>query len=168
MKLRPWITGPCAAVAAAAALLMTQAALAHGTKAGDIAIDHPYSTPTPPGARTGALYFRRLTNTGASADRLRSATTPVARVVEFHEMRMDGDIMRMRAIPALELPAKVELTVRHGGTLHLMLVDLKQPLKEGDRFPVTLEFERAGKQEVMAWVQQPRGTAAPEHDAHAR
>jgi copper(I)-binding protein len=139
-------------------------ALAHDFKAGALVIDHPYATPTPPSARTGAVYFRTLKNTGREADRLLGARTPAAASVEIHRSTMDGDVMRMRQIDALALPAGAEIKVRHGGELHLMLVDLKAPLKEGERFPIWLRFERAGEREVMVWVQQPRDSgAAPAH-----
>jgi len=72
--------------------------------------------------------------------------------------------MRMRAVEGIELPPKSELQLRHGGEVHLMLIDLKVPLRNGDRFPMTLRFERAGEREVMVWVQQPRdAAAAPAH-----
>ena len=149
------------------AVLMPNVATAHEARAGAVTIEHPYAVPTPPGARTGGMYFRRLKNGGADLDRLTAASTPIARTIEFHRMQMDGDVMRMRAQPTIDLPPGKELEVRHGGTLHLMLLDLKQPLKDGDRFPVTLTFERGGRQEVMVWVQRPRAAAtAPEHDAH--
>jgi copper(I)-binding protein len=64
--------------------------------------------------------------------------------------------MRMREVPAIDLPPKTVIELRHGGSYHLMLMDLKQPLKDGDRFDMTLNFERAGKQTVKVWVQQPR------------
>ncbi|MEY8876538.1 MAG: copper chaperone PCu(A)C [Leptothrix sp. (in: b-proteobacteria)] len=141
---------------------------AHETRAGDIVIEHAYAVPTPPGARTGGVYFRSLNNTGKSVDRLIAASTPVAASVEFHEMRMDGEVMRMRALKAIDLAPGTQTPMRHGGSLHVMLIGLKQALKEGDRFPVTLEFERGGKKEVMAWVQKPRDAAdAAEHAAHA-
>jgi copper(I)-binding protein len=142
-------------------------AWAHGSKLGDLAIEHPYAVPTPPAARTGAVYFREIRNEGKVDDRLRSASTPIARTVEFHEMKVSGDVMRMRALPVLDLPAGQAVPLRHGGTLHIMLVDLKQPLKDGDRFPVTLDFERAGRKEVMVWVQTPRDAAKPEAGGHA-
>lgn len=148
----------------AALLLAPAPAWAHDFKAGALVIDHPYATPTPAGARTGAVYFRTLKNTGREADRLLGARTPAAASVEIHRSTMDGDVMRMRQIDALELPPGTELKVRHGGELHLMLIDLKAPLKEGDRFAIWLRFERAGEREVVVWVQQPRdGGAGPAH-----
>lgn len=143
------------------------AALAHDFKAGELRIDHPYATPSVPGLKTGAVYFRTLRNPGAQADRLLSATTPVAARVEIHQMRMGGDVMRMRAVPALALPARSELRLRHGmpNGHHLMLFELKAPLQDGERFPLTLRFERAGEREVMVWVQTPR-RPAPGHVHH--
>lgn len=138
---------------------------AHDFKAGELRVDHPYATPSAPGLKTAALYFRTIKNPGAQADRLLSATTPVAGRVELHRMQMDGDVMRMRAVPSIELPAKSDLKLRHGtpNGHHLMLLDLKAPLQDGDRFPVTLTFERAGTHEVMVWVQTPR---QPEQHKH--
>lgn len=148
-----------------AGLAACAAAAAHDFKVGDLVIDHPYATPTPAGATTGAVYFRTLKNTGTQADRLLGVTTPAAASVEMHRSSVDaGNVMRMRAIDALELPAGAALKVRHGGEYHLMLVGLKAPLAVGERFPIRLRFERAGEREVMAWVQQPRDAgAATEH-----
>lgn len=156
-----------------AASLLTGPAHAHGSKAGDVRIDHPYSTPTPPGLRTGAVYFRTLANTGKQADRLLAAETPVAAKVEFHEMKLVGDIMKMRALPSIDLAPGQSIALRHGGELHIMLLDLRKPLQEGDRFPVTLTFERGGKEEVMVWVQKPKAATQDmdknhgQHGAHA-
>lgn len=139
------------------------AALAHDFKAGDLRIDHPYATPTRPGMTTGSVYFRGIRNTGVVADKLLSASTPAAASVEIHRMQMvqvgQGDVMQMRAVPALEIPAGTTLAMKHGTPdgHHLMLVGLKAPLKDGDRFPVTLTFEKAGTHEVKVWVQMPRG-----------
>ena len=140
-------------------------AQAHDFKAGDLRIDHPYAVPSRPGPTTGAVYFRGIRNTGAVADRLVSASTPVAASVEIHRMEMvqvvQGDVMQMRAVPALEIPAGATVAMKHGSPdgYHLMLGGLKAPLKDGDRFPVTLTFEKAGRHEVKVWVQTPRGLA---------
>lgn len=145
-------------------------ALAHDFKAGDLRIDHPYATPTRPGLTTGAVYFRGIRNTGQAADRLLSARTPAAARVEIHRMQMDGEVMKMRAVPALELPPGATVPLRHGSSdgHHLMLLELKAPLRDGDRFPVQLTFERAGEHEVMVWVQTPRerGGGGLTHHAH--
>ena len=156
----------CFATILAAAL--SSNAWAHGVKAGDLAIDHPYATPTRPGLATAAVYFRAIKNNGTEPDRLLSARTPAAATVELHRMEMDGDVMRMRAVPAVELPAKTEVRLRHGTPdgHHLMLLGLKAPLKDGDRFPVTLTFQRAGEREVMVWVQTPRRSKKEAEHAH--
>ena len=144
----------------AVALGAASTVAAHESKVGNVVIEHAYALPTPPGATAGALYFRSLKNTGTQADRLVSVRATAARAVEIHHMQMDGNVMRMRAVESLELPPGAELKLRHGGEWHLMLLDLKAPLKTGDRFQVTLHFEKAGDVEVTAWVQQPRSDAA--------
>lgn len=145
-------------------LALGATAQAHDFRAGDVSIDHPYALPTPAGARTGAVYFRGLKNKGAQADRLIGASTPAAASVEVHRSSMDGNVMKMRAIESLDLPAGEEVKLRHGGTLHVMLIGIKEPLKVGDRFPLVLRFERGGQTEVMVWVQQPK--APDEGHAH--
>jgi len=147
------------AVAGAAWLLAAQGTAAHGTRAGDIVIDHPYAVPSPVGSTTGAMYFRALKNHGEQADRLLGARTAVAESVEIHRSTLDGNVMRMRAVDALPLPAKSTVKPMHGGEWHLMLLNLKAPLKDGDRFTATLRFERAGEKDVSVWVQQPRAGA---------
>jgi hypothetical protein len=73
---------------------------------------------------------------------------------------MDGDVMRMRAVPSLDLPAGAAVKVRHGGGTHLMLIDLKDRLQDGKCFPLWLRFERAGEREVKVCVQTPRDADA--------
>lgn len=151
------------AMLVAACLAVTVGPLAaHDFRLGPLRIDHPYATPTPTGAVNGAAYLRRIRNTGDAPDRLIGASTPVARTVEIHRSVVDAtQVMRMRAIDGIDLPPKVELQLRHGGEVHLMLIDRKRPLTEGDRFPLTLRFQKAGEREVTVWVQKPRGSASP-------
>jgi copper(I)-binding protein len=147
------------------ALSLSQAH-AHDFKQGDLVIDHPYATPSLAGTRNGSVYFKGLRNRGGQADRLIAAKSAVAERVELHQMQMDGQVMRMREVPAIELPARTEVNLRHGGagTHHLMLQGLKQPLKDGDRFDLELVFEKAGTRKVNVWVQTPRsGNANPTH-----
>jgi copper(I)-binding protein len=148
-------------VVAAVALFVPPPAVAHDFRAGAIVIDHPYAPPTPGGATTGAVYFRTLKNTGREPDRLLSASSPAATVVELHRSTIENDVMKMRQLPALDLPPGASLKVRHGGEIHLMLIGLKAPLKNGDRFPVRLKFERAGEREIVVHVQQPRTDGKP-------
>ena len=154
-----------AALAASAAL--AGPALAHDFRLGPLRIDHPYATPTPPGASTGAAYLRGIRNTGEQADRLIGASTPAARAVEIHRSVIDAqNVMRMRAIDGIDLPPKGEVQLRHGGEHHLMLIGLQQPLNNGDRFPMTLRFEKAGEREVTVLVQQPRDAAGAHQHKH--
>jgi copper(I)-binding protein len=157
-----------AAVGVAAALFaFVPPAAAHDFKLGPLRIDHPYATPTPAGAANSAAYLRGIRNTGEQPDRLVGASTPVARSVEIHRSVIDAqNVMRMRAVDGIALPPKAEVQLRHGGEHHLMLIDLKQPLKDGDRFPMTLRFEKAGEREVMVWVQTPRGAAGAHQHKH--
>ncbi|MFS2002007.1 copper chaperone PCu(A)C [Duganella sp. CT11-25] len=99
---------------------------------------------------TGA--FMTLTSTqGAS---LVGASSPAAGVVEVHEMKMVDDVMRMRQIAVLELPAGKPVALSPGG-YHLMLLELKQPLKDGDKVPLTLEIEDAQKVRSKIVVEAP-------------
>lgn len=151
------------------ALVMSNTARAHDFRVGAIVIDHPYATPSLAGSRSGAAYIKVLRNKGDAPDRLLSAQTPAAARVSLHAMQMDGEVMRMREVPAIELPAQSALRMGHAQRsgnakgYHLMLEDLKAPLKEGERFDMTLRFEKAGERTVQIWVQTPRGTAAHSH-----
>jgi copper(I)-binding protein len=84
----------------------------------------------------------------AQPARLVSAASPVAGVVEIHEMAMEGNVMRMRAISGLELPAGKLVELKPGG-YHVMLMQLKQPLEPGSTVPVTLVVESGGKRESI-------------------
>ena len=96
----------------------------------------------PPGARTAGAYFT-IENRGTTEDRLVGATSPRASAVELHSMRDDAGVMRMRSVPAI--PVRPGETVRLAPNgLHLMLIDPKPPLKEGEHIPLTLRFEHAG------------------------
>jgi copper(I)-binding protein len=109
--------------------------------------------------------FAQLTST--TGGKLVSASSPVANIVEIHEMAMEGDVMKMRAIPGLDLPAGKAVDLKPGG-YHVMLIDLKQALKAGDTVPVKLVIEgRDGKRETID-VNAPvralaAGKAEPKH-----
>ena len=85
--------------------------------------------------------FAQLTSAGGG--KLVSVASPLAGVAEIHEMAMDGNVMKMRAVPAIDLPAGKTVELKPGG-YHVMLMDLKQELKAGDAVPVTLVVEGAG------------------------
>ncbi len=107
-------------------------------------------------AGTGA--FMRLT--ASQPLRLVGVSTPVAGVAEVHEMRMDGDVMRMRAIPALDLPAGQAVELKPG-SYHLMLMALKAPVKADTRVPVTLLLRDAQGTERRLELQVPVSLQAP-------
>jgi periplasmic copper chaperone A len=97
--------------------------------------------------------FARITS--AQGGRLVSASSPVAGVVEIHEMAMSGDVMKMRALPnGLDLPAGKAVELKPGG-YHVMLMDLKQQLKAGDTVPVTLVIEGADKKRETVEIKAP-------------
>ncbi len=82
----------------------------------------------------------------ASSARLVSAKSPAANIVEIHEMVMEGNVMKMRAIPGIEIPAGQTLNLKPG-SYHVMLIDLKQQIKAGDTVPITLVFEGLDKKQ---------------------
>lgn len=106
-----------------------------------------------PSGATSAAYFV-VRNGGAEADRLLSAESEVAGAVELHQSRIEEGGMRMRPIEGVDLPAGGEARLEPGG-YHVMLVGLKRELKGGDRFPLTLHFERAGAVMVEVEVRNP-------------
>jgi copper(I)-binding protein len=147
-------------------MLSSTLVYAHGGRAGDITITHPFATPTIPGATYGVAYIVTLENTGKRTDRLLGASTPVAQRAELHKMTVDAaNVMRMREVVDIPLTPGVPVKTRPGGGWHIMLVGLKQPLVDGSSFPMTLEFERGGKTEVKVVVQTPRAPSggAAEH-----
>ena len=131
--------------------IAAMAAQAHEFTVGDIAIGHPYARATAPGQPTGGA-FLRLENRGKADDRLLSASADVGKSTELHTMKMEGDVMRMRELPSIELPAGKYVELKPGA-LHLMIIGLKGPLKEGDKFPLRLKFEKAGEVTVTVNVE---------------
>jgi copper(I)-binding protein len=115
-----------------------------------IVVDHPWARATPAGAKTGAAYMTLIDN-GSSGDRLLTATTPVADHVQFHSVSEEDGVSRMREMRAVEVAPGGKVTFSPGG-MHIMLVGLKQPLKEGQNFPLALSFEKAGKVAVTVSV----------------
>jgi hypothetical protein len=118
--------------------------IADEIKVGDLVIAQAWSRATPKGAKTGGGYLT-IENKGSAPDRLIGGSADVAGKVEIHEMAMSEGVMKMR-------PLEKGLVIEPGKTVklapggyHVMLMELKSPLKQGDKLPVTLEFEKAGK-----------------------
>lgn len=151
-------------IASVAALsLVALPATAHEAKKGDLVIDHPWSRATAPSAPNGGAYLS-IENKGATPDRLLSARGEAAGRIELHIHTMTNGVMQMRPAEGIEVPAggKVELKP---GVLHIMLLGLKAPLVKGERFALTLVFERAGEVPVDVVVDA-AGAGAPTQHGH--
>jgi len=142
----------------AAALLggMSANALAHA-EAAHVEVDGAWVRATVPGQQ-GTGGFMRLK--AKEALTLVGVRSPAAEVAELHEMKMEGDVMRMRAIKALPLPAGKTVELKSGGH-HLMLQQLKAPLVKGSEVPVTLEFKDAKGELSRLHLRLPVATSAP-------
>jgi len=142
----------------AASLLATTAALA---QSGTITVENAWSRAAMAG-RNGAVFLTIIDK--GQPDSLVSASSPVADHVEVHESLMDQGVMKMRAVPALPVTAEKPVTLAPGG-YHIMLMNLKQPLAEGDKVQVTLNFEKAGAVTTTAIVAK-AGAPQPGGAAH--
>lgn len=145
------LTSVAAAVAATVLVAASLPSFAHSYKTGDLTIGHPWSRATVGTARPGVAYLS-VTNAGKDSDRLLSAQSPVCARVELHETQRKDGMMSMAPIAAVEIPAGGKVALAPGG-IHLMLVGLKRPLVEGERVPMTLVFEKAGKLAVELKVE---------------
>jgi periplasmic copper chaperone A len=131
---------------------------AHEFKLGAIEIDHPWSRATPKGATVAGGYFK-LKNAGPEADRLVGGSSEAGGRFEIHEMTMDGGVMRMRPL-ANGLEIKPGQTVElKPGSFHVMIIGLKKPLQQGERFKGTLKFEKAGSVDVEYAVEAMGGAS---------
>jgi len=147
-------------VALLAAALACGAAFAHDYQVRMLHVSNPFARATPPGAKVAGA-FMSIENQGKEADRLVSITSPAAGVVAIHEMAMNGGVMTMHAVQGIDLKPGATVELRPGG-YHVMLEDLKQPLKQGDQIPLLLTFEKAGAMEIKVKVEA-MGAAAHTH-----
>jgi hypothetical protein len=157
------------------AALLTPAisAFAHEYRQGDLVIGHPWARPTPGESKVGAAYLS-IKNAGKAEDKLTGAKADIAERVEIHEHIHDaGGVMRMREVAGgLIAPAGETVEMKPGG-YHIMLLGLKQRLEEGQSFPMTLNFARAGDMQVEVKIerapthdQKPAGEAHSHHHKH--
>jgi copper(I)-binding protein len=131
---------------------------------GKVAVEQPWARETAAGQQVGGG-FMIISNRGKTADRLISASSPVANEVQLHNMTMDGGIMRMRQVEGgIAIPANGRLELKPG-SYHIMFMGLKRPLRQGERFAVTLRFKQAGQLTVRFTV-QPVGAAGPKGGSH--
>jgi copper(I)-binding protein len=130
--------------------------------AGAVDVRGAWARPTPPGAEVGAAYFEIHSRSG---DRLLEVVTPAARRAEIHTMSMKDDVMQMRRVDAVPVPAGKPVALAPGG-LHVMLLGLARPLVAGETVPLQLKFEKAGTVTVNVTVRaegDAASTGAPRH-----
>lgn len=143
----------------AAAALVAWPASAQDYKLGSLEITQPWTRATAPTAKAGGG-FVTITNKGTTADRLIAARSAVSDKVEIHEMKMDGNVMRMRELDkGLEIAPGATVTLKPGG-YHMMFMELKAPFAKDTKVPVTLVFAKAGSIDVELPVQA-IGAGAP-------
>ena len=127
-----------------------------------VKVDKAWARATVQGQQaTGAF----MTLTATQATQLVAVSTPVAGVAEIHEMKMDAGVMKMRALPALNLPAQQAVELKPGG-FHLMLMDLKAPLSKDASVALTLTFKDAKGVETRQQVNLPVTTGMPQGHDH--
>ena len=136
-----------------ASLALASAALAQTSQ---LEVSDAWARATPGKAENGVAY---LTIRSPTSDRLVSASSPVAKKAELHTMEMAGMVMKMRPLAGLDIPAGQPVALKPGGE-HIMLLGLTRPLREGQSFPLTLNFEKAGTRTVTVAVEKP-GAAGP-------
>src|SRR5512135_693406 len=150
---------PLYAFALGAALLACAPAMARDYTLKSLTIVDPNARATPPGARSGGAYLT-IQNHGKDNDELIGATSPIAASTELHTMRMEGDVMRMRAVTSIGIPAGSTMSLAPDG-YHVMFVGLKKPLVAGKVVPLTLKFAKAGTIDVEVTVTPLDSAASP-------
>ncbi len=130
-------------------------------RVGQIKVENPYTRATVAGQKV-AGGFMKIENKGA-ADQLISASSPIAAEMQLHTMSMEGNVMKMREVKAIDVPANGSVDLKPGG-LHLMFMDIKAPLKAGESVPVKLKFQKAGELEIKVPVRELGGGSS--HSKH--
>lgn len=143
-------------------LIAALLALTSLSAAAEVTVTDPWVRATVPQQKaTGAFMVLRADHDA----KLVAARSEVAGVVEIHEMRMDGDVMKMNPIPSLALPANTDVALKPGG-YHVMLLDLKRQMKDGDSVPLTLVVEQADGQRTEMNIAAPVRPLKPAMPAH--
>ena len=122
-------------------------------------VSNAWARATPGKAEIGGVY---LSLQSPVADRLTGLSTPVASTAQLHTGTMEGGIMKMRPLPELDLPAGQPVALKPGGE-HIMLIGLQQPLREGQSFTLTLNFEKAGARSVSVAVEKAGAMSGMHH-----
>lgn len=137
---------------------------AHEFRAGDLVIDHPYAIASGSAGQHGSAHLKRIHNGGTLPDRLLGATSPMAERVELRSTKPEG--LQLPALPALEIPPRSSVSLRHDSPFQLALVGLRRPLMKDETFELTLVFERAGSKTVKVDVVVPRAAKAEAPHRH--
>jgi copper(I)-binding protein len=138
-------------------------ASAQQVKVGDLVLDHAWARATPTGAKIGGG-FLTIENKGAAPDKLMGASSPAAGKIEVHETAMNNGVATMHPVKGgLPIAPGQSVTLAPGG-YHLMMMELKGPLKKGDKIPVTLKFEKAGDIKVTFDIQGVGATSSGQMD----
>ena len=132
-------------------LILAGCAAKPAATGGSIQIFDPWLRPAASGDNTAA--FMLIKNTGSQADKLLKVECMASMMTGIHETKMDGDKMTMSEIPALEIPANGQVELKSGG-YHVMMMNVSQALKEGDKMKMTLTFEKAGPLEIEAVIKK--------------
>jgi hypothetical protein len=143
-------------IALSCLIALPMLAQAHEFKAGDLLIEHPWTRATT--SQNGVAYMV-IDNNGKQADKLIAVSSSVSDMPMLHTNYMDGDVMKMRMVDAIDIPAGGKAELKPGG-FHIMLMGLKAPFKEGQMIPMTLTFEKAGKVDVELKVEA-AGASSP-------
>jgi periplasmic copper chaperone A len=152
--LRPFIEGNPMKLTLLPALLALGASAA---LAQNVTIEGAWARATVPGQQATGAFMKLTAKEGA---RLVAVTSPVAGVAEVHEMKMDGDVMKMRAVAGIDLPAGKAVELKPGG-YHVMLMDLKAPLAKDSTVALTLVLQDAQGRQTRQAVQLPVHTGVP-------
>jgi len=144
--LKLLVVATCLAIASAASAQTAQ-----------LEVSNAWARATPAKAENGVAY---LTIRSPTPDRLLSVSSPVAKKAELHTMEMTGMVMKMRPLAGLDVPAGQPVTLKPSGD-HIMLMGLNGPLREGQSFPLTLTFEKAGTRDVTVAVEKPGASGPP-------
>ena len=145
---------------AAVGMALCGSVMAQNASVGSIKVENAYTRATAPGQQV-AGGFLKIENKGG-ADQLVSASSPAAGEVQLHEMAMDGNVMKMRQVKDIPVPANGSVELKPGG-LHLMFMNIKAPLAAGETVPVKLKFAKAGEVEVKMPVNPTAATAPMKH-----
>lgn len=130
--------------------LLCLSLLSLAASAGTLQVENAWARESPPGVTNGAAYMI-LNNQGKDVDRLVGVSGDVAQTIELHTHLLEGNVMKMRPVTAIEVNPGEPTVLRPGG-LHIMLIGLKQPLVAGQRFTLNLQFEKAGTVAVPVQV----------------